>query len=259
MRVALGVEYDGAPFSGWETQRGRATVQQQLERALGRVAAEPVRTRCAGRTDAGVHALAQVAHFDTAADRSPGAWVHGTNSHLSRSVSVRWARAVAPEFHARFSARSRTYRYLIVNRPVRSPTLHRRATWEYRPLDVGRMQDGAGYLLGTHDFTAYRARACQARSPVRTVHRLEVDRHRDLVSIDICANGFLHHMVRNVAGVLCAIGAGRAPPEWALEVLRSRDRTCGGVTAPPDGLYLLAVEYPARFRIPALSPSWALW
>ncbi len=258
-RIALGVEYDGRAYCGWEAQRGQPTVQAVLERALSAVAARPVRTVCAGRTDARVHASGQVVHLDSEAPRDERAWVHGTNAHLPADVRVQWARVVGAAFHARFSARARTYRYLIFNRRVRPALYHGRATWEYRPLDAERMQAGADYLLGEHDFSAYRARACQARSAVRTVYRLEVQRRGALVIIEVCANAFLHHMVRNIAGVLCAIGAGEREPRWAGEVLEGRERARGGVTAPPDGLYLAGVEYPARFGLPPLPPSPLLW
>jgi len=259
MRIALGIEYDGAPFCGWQRQHGVATVQEGLERALSKVADHPVAVTCAGRTDTGVHALGQVVHFDTEAVRSPRSWAFGANANLPKSVSVTWARTVVEDFHARFSARRRRYRYVIHNRPVRPTFLQWRVAWEYRPLDVARMQAGAAHLVGEHDFSSYRALACQAKSPVRTVHRLEVSRRDELVVIDIEANAFLHHMVRNVAGVLMTIGAGEQGPHWSREVLEHRDRTLGGVTAPAHGLYLMEVDYPARFDIPRLPPTSAVW
>ena len=251
MRIALGVEYDGRGFKGWQAQRpGVRTVQVELERALGRVAAHPVRVVCAGRTDSGVHAVGQVAHFDTRAARKPHNWLLGTNANLPEDVSVTWVRPVADDFHARFRATGRCYRYLILNRATRSSLLAGRATWIHRPLDAGRMHRAAQALLGTHDFSSYRALGCQARSPVRTVRRLDVQRANDLIELQVEADGFLHHMIRNIVGVLTAIGARERPTAWAAEVLEHRDRTLGGVTARPDGLYLAGVDYPAGFEIP---------
>ncbi|MCC7412075.1 MAG: tRNA pseudouridine(38-40) synthase TruA [Gammaproteobacteria bacterium] len=250
MRIALGIEYDGREFSGWQIQLQARTVQQVLESALANVAAVPVRVRCAGRTDTGVHAVGQVAHFDTALRRSERAWVLGTTSNLPRDVSVVWAREVPAHFDARFSACARVYRYLILNRRTRSALLAGRATWELRPLAVERMQEAARYLLGRHDFSSYRAVGCQARTAVRTVRRLELERYGDLVTLEIEADAFLMHMVRNIAGVLMHVGSGRAAPEWAREVLELRDRARGGVTAPPDGLYLTEVRYPQEFALP---------
>lgn len=258
-RIALGVEYDGRGFSGWERQRARRTVQGEVERALSRVAAEPVTVVCAGRTDAGVHAWGQVIHLDTRAVRPDHAWVLGGNANLPADVSLLWAVAVDGAFHARFSARSRRYRYLILNRRARSALHAGRVTWDYRPLDVERMAAAAAHLVGEHDFSAYRAQGCQARSPVRTVHRLTVARHGDLVAIEVEANAFLHHMVRNIAGVLMAVGSGREEPGWAREVLTGRDRNRGGVTAPPDGLYLTAVRYGEEFPLPRVLPVPLLW
>ena len=259
MRIALGIEYDGAPFCGWQRQNGVATVQESLERALSKVADRPVAVTCAGRTDTGVHALGQVVHFDTEVERSPRSWVFGANANLPKSVSVTWAQTVAEDFQARFSARRRCYRYIIHNRPVRPTFLQWRVAWEYRPLEETRMQAGAAHLVGEHDFSSYRALACQAKSPVRTVHRLEVSRQDDLVFIDIEANAFLHHMVRNVAGVLMTIGAGEQGTDWSREVLEHRDRTLGGVTAPAHGLYLMEVEYAPQFDLPRLPPTSAVW
>jgi tRNA pseudouridine38-40 synthase len=253
MRIALRIEYDGRNFAGWERQPASRTVQGEIERALARVAAQPIHTICAGRTDAGVHAHGQVVHFDTASVRSERAWILGTNSNLPRDVSVTWARSVERTFHARFSARSRHYQYLILNRSVRPALWQGRVTWECRWLDESAMQAAGDYLLGEHDFSAYRAFACQARNPVRRIHRLEVRRNAEWLSIDVVANGFLHHMVRNIAGVLMAVGMGKNPPQWAREVMESRDRTRGGITAPPDGLYLVGVDYPPHFGIARLS------
>lgn len=249
MRIALGVEYDGTDFSGWQAQAGTRTVQEALEGALSRVADRPVRVVCAGRTDAGVHATGQVVHFDTEVVRPERAWVLGANVHLPPEVAVCWARAVDPRFHARFSAVRRRYRYVILNRVTRPALLRGRVWWVYRPLHVDRAREAAVHLAGKHDFTSYRALACQARHPVRTVHRLEVQRVGELLYIDVVANAFLHHMVRNLAGVLVAIARGEHPPCWACEVLEARDRTLGGVTAPAAGLYMVQVNYPASFGL----------
>jgi tRNA pseudouridine38-40 synthase len=198
-------------------------------------------------------------HFDTEVERSPRAWMLGANANMPKSVVLRWARPVRADFHARFSALRRRYRYVIVNRDVRPSFAAGRVTWEYRPLDAHRMQQAAAHLIGEHDFNAYRAVACQARNPVRTVSQLQVSRQDDLVLIDIEANAFLHHMVRNIAGVLLAIGAGEQATDWSREVLERRDRTLGGVTAPAAGLYFMAVDYATEFDLPRLSPTRLVW
>ncbi len=250
MRIAAIVEYDGSGFAGWQRQDDVPTVQQSVEEALARVAAGEIRVVTAGRTDAGVHASAQVIHFDTHAERTAHAWVRGGNSYLPSGVALLWAGRVADDFHARFSATGREYRYVILNRSVRPTYLARRVTHDYRPLDVARMQAAARSLVGTHDFTSFRAVQCQAKSPVRELRRLEVERHGEFVIVHASANAFLHHMVRNLAGVLMAIGAGERAPGWAREVLDARDRTVGDITAPPHGLYLTAIEYPPACGIP---------
>lgn len=256
MRVALGIEYDGSDFRGWQTQQERVrTVQSCLEIALSRVADHPVQVICAGRTDAGVHSIGQVVHFDTQAQRSSRSWVLGANSNLPADVSVVWAQPVPEIFHARFSAVARRYRYVILNRPFRSALYRCRATWCYRPLDEARMQEAGQCLQGTHDFTSFRALECQAKHPIRTVYTIDVQRRGDLISIEVEANAFLHHMVRNIAGVLMAIGAGERPVDWAREVLELRDRTQGGVTAPAEGLYLIRVHYPDTFELPSVRPA----
>jgi tRNA pseudouridine38-40 synthase len=249
VRIALGIEYQGSPFCGWERQRHCETVQSVLERALAVVANAPVATTCAGRTDSGVHALSQVAHFDTEAQRPDHAWVFGANANLPREVSVLWAQEIAPNFHARFSAFARRYTYFLLNKRSRPAVLDRRVTWERRPLDVDAMSQAADALVGLHDFSAYRASRCQSKSPIRRVHSLTIARHGDLIRVDILANAFLHHMVRNVVGVLVSIGIGEHDPSWAGDVLASRDRGQGGVTAPPDGLYLIGVKYPPEFSL----------
>ncbi|MDG4563377.1 MAG: tRNA pseudouridine(38-40) synthase TruA [Candidatus Competibacter sp.] len=256
MRVALGIQYDGVGFRGWQAQpAGVRTVQASLERALAKVADHPVGLTCAGRTDAGVHAVGQVAHFDTRAIRSTRAWVRGGNAHLPPDLSLSWACEVPDDFHARFSATARRYRYLIYNHSQRSALWRGRAVWHYRPLDVARMHAAGQMLIGKHDFNAFRAAECQARHPIREILELVVWRQGDGVLLEIEANAFLHHMVRNIVGVLLAIGVGDRPIEWVAEVLESRDRTQAGVTAPAEGLYLLAVRYPQRFGLPAAPTS----
>lgn len=250
MRIALGIEYDGSHFSGWQRQAHAVGVQQVLEEALSKVADHSVEVVCAGRTDAGVHATAQVVHFDTEAERSPRAWVLGTTCNLPAEVCVNWAQPVSPEFHARFSATGRRYRYVILNRPVRPALLHERVCWEHWPLDAARMAEAAACLLGEHDFSSFRAQGCQARHPRREIYALDIQRHGEFIYLDIAANAFLHHMVRNVAGTLMAVGRGDRSVGWVAEVLAARDRTAGGATAPAAGLYLVDVRYPERFGLP---------
>ena len=250
MRIVLGVEYDGSRYYGVEGSRSGNTVQQSLEAALSQVADRPVKTTCAGRTDTGVHATGQVVHFDTDADRESRAWIMGVNSNLPDDIRVTWVRETDGEFHARFSAQRRHYRYVILNQAHGSALLDRRVCREHADLDVSRMRAAAGHLLGEHDFTSFRAVACQARHPVRTVYTLEITRAGRFVYLDIEANAFLHHMVRCIAGVLLRIGRNDARPEWAGELLEIRDRTAGGVTAPAAGLYLVAIRYPTRYELP---------
>ncbi|MBK5930828.1 tRNA pseudouridine(38-40) synthase TruA [Halochromatium salexigens] len=250
-RIVLGIEYLGTPYCGWQYQHHALSVQQVLEEALARVADQPVRVHCAGRTDAGVHATGQVVHFETTAVRSERAWTLGVNAHLPDEVAVRWARAVDADFHARFSAVARHYRYLILRRPARSALWHRRAFWTHRALSVAPMREATAALIGRHDFTSFRALACQAKSPVRTLHALDLSERGDLLVLSVSADGFLHHMVRNLVGVLLAIGRGERPVDWAAELLALRDRAQGGVTAPAHGLYLVRVDYPAAFGLPS--------
>jgi tRNA pseudouridine38-40 synthase len=259
-RIAVGLEYHGGTYAGWQHQEGLRTLQGVLESAVGRVAAEPIRVACAGRTDAGVHAVGQVAHFDTLATRTARAWMLGTNTYLPADVSVSWAQEVSEGFHARHSAQSRSYCYLIANRTARSALAAGRAAFIHAPLDAQRMGEAASLLLGEHDFSAFRAAECQARTPVRRLQALSVERRGDWLLIVATANAFLHHMVRNIAGLLIAVGQGKAAPVWAAEVLESRDRTRGAATAPPEGLYLWSVRYPRGFDLPlhAAASSWAM-
>jgi tRNA pseudouridine38-40 synthase len=250
-RLAVGLEYDGGAYCGWQQQDDAASVQAALELALSRVADAPVATICAGRTDAGVHAREQVVHFDTEATRSTRAWVLGANSNLPRDISLRWALEVPAHFHARFSAQARSYRYLILNRATRSALAAGRALVAHQPLDAAAMQLGANWLIGEHDFSAFRSSECQARSPVRQLHSLRVARSGDWIAIDVTANAFLHHMVRNIVGLLLAIGQQRAAPERAREQLESRTRSSGEATAAAAGLYLWGVDYPGQFGLPA--------
>jgi len=250
MRIALGIEYDGANFCGWQRQDNGPSIQACVEEAIGRVAAHPVTVICAGRTDAGVHGLHQVIHVDVAVTRPDRAWVFGGNVNLPPEINVLWAKPVAEDFHARFSALTRRYRYVIRNHRVRSALWAKRTAWEFRPLAIEKMQEAAQYLLGEHDFNAFRAQDCQAKSSVRTLHELTVRQHHEFILLDVKANGFLKQMVRNLAGVLMAVGMGKAPPKWAHEVLISADRRQGGVTAPPGGLYFCGAQYPTRYQIP---------
>lgn len=251
MRIALGVEYDGSNFHGWQIQDGVRTVQACLEQALSTVADHPVRVHCAGRTDAGVHATGQVVHFETDAVRTMRSWVFGSNANMPHDINLLWAKEIPDGFHARFSAIGRHYRYEIINRMTRSALQRDHMVWYHYPLDEKLMQEAGQYLVGRHDFSSYRALGCQAKSPVKTVHELQVVRQGDRVAIEIHANAFLHHMVRNIAGVLMTIGRGQQPPVWAQKVLSYKDRTLGGVTAKPQGLYLTQVDYPVEFELPA--------
>lgn len=251
MRIALGIEYDGSHYHGWQRQGHEPnTVQAKLEKALSKVAAHPITVICSGRTDAGVHGLGQVVHFETESVRSARAWIHGGNAALPDSIAVRWSMPVDAPFHARFSAHARRYCYVIYNHPVRPALGSKHMTWQYRPLDIDKMIVASEALIGTHDFTSFRALGCQAKTPIKTVHSIHLERRGDILLLSIRANAFLQHMVRNIAGVLMAVGTGKAHPVWASEVLQARDRSKGGVTAPPNGLYFMEAEYPEHFGIP---------
>ncbi|MCL7420515.1 MAG: tRNA pseudouridine(38-40) synthase TruA [Methylobacter sp.] len=248
-RIVLGVEYDGGGFSGWQWQPDKRSIQQTLEQALSKVAAQPVTVTCAGRTDAGVHAFEQVVHFDVEAKRDLHAWMLGGNSNLPHDVKITWVKTAVGDFHARYSAVARFYRYIILNRPAKPALQYGRATWCYNPLDADKMHQAAQYLIGNHDFSSFRAQGCQSKSPWRIMHFIDVYRRDDQVIMDISANAFLHHMVRNIAGVLMAIGMGKQSVDWTRELLEVKSRKLGGITAPPDGLYLGAVYYPEHYGI----------
>lgn len=255
MRIALGVEYDGRGFCGWQSQLDVASVQDSLERAIAEIAGEPVRLHAAGRTDTGVHALQQVVHFDTTASRPASAWVRGVNRHLPDSVAVLWSRAVSEDFHARFSATGRHYRYLLLNRPMRPALASGRVGWFARPLCLDAMLEAAAMLIGEHDFSAFRAAECQAKSPVKTLHRLDASQTGDLIVFDLHASAFLHHMVRNIVGALVYIGAARQAPAWMAELLEGRDRTRAAPTFAADGLYFAGVDYDAAWGLPTTAPA----
>lgn len=251
-RIACRIEYNGSHYHGWQSQPHLdvKTVQDALESGIAAVAGQSVRVQCAGRTDTGVHGFAQIVHFDAPVTRSAKAWVLGVNANLPRDVRVHWAVPVHDDFHARFSATARRYRYLIANTPVRPALLGAQLTWNRRRLDARLMHAEAQSLLGEQDFSAFRAAACQSNSPNRNVHSVAVERRGELLVVDIKANAFLHHMVRNIVGSLMAVGTGRCGPGWVAELLRGRDRTAAAETASADGLYLVEVDYPERFDLP---------
>ncbi|MCV2402841.1 tRNA pseudouridine(38-40) synthase TruA [Marinomonas sp. C2222] len=256
-KVVLVVEYNGSAYKGWQAQKnGVPSVQENIEKALSVIANHPVKVVCAGRTDAGVHASAQVIHFETHVQRNERSWTMGANTYLPSDISIVAAKYVADDFHARFSALTRRYRYVIYSADFCPAILSKGVTWTYKRLDVEAMQQAAKVFKGTHDFTSFRAVGCQAKTPMRTVLNFEVQSFGQYVVLDVRANAFLHHMIRNFAGVLMSIGAGEKPVEWAEEVLRSKDRTKGGITAPPFGLYFVDAEYPENFHVPknALGP-----
>ncbi|MDX9706836.1 MAG: tRNA pseudouridine(38-40) synthase TruA [Azospira sp.] len=252
MKIALCLEYDGRAFHGWQTQPGGNTVQDALEAALSAIAGAPVATVCAGRTDAGVHASCQIVHFECLAERPLSAWVRGVNALLPDAVAVRWAHPVADDFHARFSARGRRYRYLLLNRPQRPGLMHGRVGWFHQRLDLAAMQDAAARLVGEHDFSAFRAAQCQAKSPVKTLREARISVQGEYLVFDFAASAFLHHMVRNLVGSLVYVGKGKHPPAWVDELLACRDRKKAAPTFSPDGLYLSGVEYEAHWGLPEL-------
>ncbi len=249
-RIALGIEYDGSAFSGWQRQENAPSVQETLEQSLSKVANTEIKTVCAGRTDTGVHAYGQVVHFDTTVDRQEINWVLGVNSYVLPDVRVIWAKDVSMDFHARYSATARHYRYILYNHPIR-PSLRRHYVgWYYRALRADKMGEAARHWLGKHDFSSFRAVNCQSPTPVREIHEIRVIRQGEEIVIDIVANAFLYHMVRNMIGTLIEIGTGQKDPKWAHEVLEARDRCQAGITFAPYGLYLVGVTYPEHFHLP---------
>ncbi|BAS68415.1 tRNA pseudouridine(38-40) synthase TruA [Bathymodiolus septemdierum thioautotrophic gill symbiont] len=244
MKVAMGVEYMGGDFHGWQLQKsGIRTVQQEVEAALSKVADRPIRVFCSGRTDAGVHAVEQVIHFETTADRENEAWLFGGNVNLPTDVNFIWAKRVDDNFHARFSAHARRYHYKIHNTRVRSAIIDKHSLWEPRRLNIDAMQKASEYLLGEHDFSAFRGSLCQAKSPIKTIEFIRLNKNSNDILLDIKANAFLHHMVRNIVGTLLKIGRGERTVEWMQEVLKSKDRKKAGATAPPQGLYFMKAFY----------------
>lgn len=252
MRIALCIEYDGRSYNGWQSQPTVPNVQDALQLALTQIAGEPISVTAAGRTDTGVHATGQVVHFDTQANRPLSAWVRGVNALLAQNIVVRWAHPVPDEFHARFSAHGRSYRYLLLNRAVRPAILSGKLGWFHTDLDIELMREAAQHLLGEHDFSAFRAAECQAKSPVKTLTQLDIRRDGDLIQFDISAGAFLHHMVRNIVGCLLYVGKGRYPSEWMREVLEGRDRKLAAPTFAPDGLYLRQIHYEEKWGLPQM-------
>ena len=253
MRIALGVEYNGSAYCGWQSQPDGRTVQDALQLALSQVASESITVIAAGRTDTGVHALEQVIHFDTHSVRPLTAWVRGANALLPSGIAVLWAHAVADEFHARFSAQARSYSYYLYCRPVRSAVQHGKVGWFHQPLDIVKMREAAQYLLGEHDFSAFRASACQAKSPVKNLAMLNIQQQGNIISLDLTANAFLHHMVRNIVGCLVYVGKGKHPPQWMQDVLQGRERSQAAPTFAPDGLYLRSIAYDMKWQLPQLT------
>lgn len=250
MRIALGLEYDGSVFNGWQSQPDVPTVQDALQMALSTIANGNIAVTAAGRTDTGVHALEQVVHFDTDVKRPLSAWVRGANALLPGSVAVLWAHAVPDEFHARFSAQARSYRYVLLNRSVRNAVQHDKMGWFHAPLQLAAMQEAAQYLLGEHDFSAFRCSECQAKTPVKNLARLDIRQEGEMILFDLTANAFLHHMVRNIVGCLVYIGSGKHPPQWMRQVLHSHERSFAAPTFAPDGLYLRHITYDKKFGLP---------
>ena len=250
MRVALGIEYSGENYCGWQRQTHSPSVQENLEKVLSQIAAQPIKVFCAGRTDTGVHATGQVVHFDMHGSRPQTAWLRGANNHLPGDISILWAQSVDESFHARFSATSRSYRYIIQNSETPAATLNGKVTWHRNSLNINWMQQGAEFLAGEHDFSSFRASSCQANTSMRTIEGIRVSQQNNLIFIDIKANAFLHHMVRNIVGCLLRVGEGREPPVFVERILAHQDRTKAPDTAKPNGLYLVQVGYPSQHLIP---------
>lgn len=250
MRYALGVEYDGSQYCGWQRQKNVIGVQQKLEEALTKIANEPIEVICAGRTDTGVNATNQIIHFDTSQVRKDVAWTLGVNTHLPKDIAVSWVKSVNDEFHARFSATARRYRYIIFNNTLRSAILSHGLSFCHYPLDEKLMHSAAQYLVGQHDFTSFRTVHCQSHSPIRTLYHCNVSRHGNYIILDVKGNAFLHHMVRNIAGSLMRVGQELQSIEWIKEVLEAKNRCLAGMTAPSAGLYFVGVDYPEEFDLP---------
>lgn len=259
MRIALGLEYDGLAYEGWQTQPSGRTVQDHLEAAVVQFTGEKVKAVCAGRTDANVHATGQVIHLDSQAERKEVSWVRGLNSYLPTTCAVRWAKVVPEDFHARFCAFSRTYEYWITNEPVRSPVLVGRTGWVFRPLDADKMHEAGQYLLGEHDFSSFRAAGCQSKTPVKNIEFLNVSRHGRMIKVHIKANAFLYHMVRNIVGCLVYVGTGARPVGWMQEVVEAKSREAAAPTFYPSGLYLTGVGYPEAYGLPQNGESPFPW
>jgi tRNA pseudouridine38-40 synthase len=256
MRIALGLSYHGQAYEGWQSQPSGRTVQDRLEYALSEFAAQPVSTVCAGRTDAGVHALMQVAHFDTPLEREEFSWIRGTNRFLPPDIAVQWARPVPDEFHSRASATARRYAYVVLESPVRPSVDAGRVGWVFRPLDGAAMEKAAAHLVGTHDFTSFRASECQARSPVKTMACVSISRRGAYWRFDFEADAFLHHMIRNIMGCMVAVGQGLHPPDWMRDVVEARSRDAAAPTFAPGGLYFLGPVYEAKWGLPSRTPAY---
>ncbi|RYX91159.1 MAG: tRNA pseudouridine(38-40) synthase TruA [Comamonadaceae bacterium] len=256
MRLALGISYNGQAYEGWQSQASGRTVQDRLEAALGKFTTQRVTTLCAGRTDSGVHGVMQVVHFDTDLQRDTSSWVRGTNRYLPADIAVQWAQPVPDEFHARGSAVARRYAYVLLESPVRPSVEAGRVGWAFRPLDGGAMREAAAHLLGEHDFTSFRASACQAKSPVKTLTQIGIHQRGPYWRFEFEANAFLHHMIRNIMGCLVAVGQGNHAADWMLQVLAARDRDAAAPTFSPDGLYFLGPVYDGRWGLPASAPAY---
>jgi tRNA pseudouridine38-40 synthase len=250
MRIALGLEYDGSTFCGWQSQPSGCGIQDVLENSLSQIAESKIQVIVAGRTDTGVHASAQVVHFDTEVNRPDSAWIRGVNTFLPPQIAVLWAAQVDAEFHARFCAIRRTYRYFLLNHPVRPGVLDKKVGWFHQQLDVARMQQAAKYFIGEHDFSAFRSSECQAKTPVKNLQTLSIQRKGHLIEFEFSANGFLHHMVRNIVGTLVYVGKGNLSPEEARAILNNKQRTEAPPTFAPDGLYLANIEYDKKWQLP---------